>query len=168
MGDLPWPYYFTFVTFKHLFFPLVIICEHLLSSFFSFTFKPKRLESFISSKILSPIVFLWCSAVPVPAHWCCFLPSNYPPRLRTREWLLWFYRGEESPLPQNDWQFIDLYSVCFGIGNLILYLLNISPHTLAHTDCWPTQVLKLVFSQEHQTHSGLDLSQAIKYLCKKA
>ena len=52
MGDLPWPSYFRFVTFKNLFFTLNChFCQKLLSSFFSFTFKLKILQSFISSQL---------------------------------------------------------------------------------------------------------------------
>ena len=45
LRDLSWRSYFTFVTFRYLFSHLtVIIVENLLSSFFSFTFKPKIMQ----------------------------------------------------------------------------------------------------------------------------
>ena len=51
LWELPWRSYFTFVTFKNRFCPLNShYWQVLLLSFFSFTFKPKILQSFISSQ----------------------------------------------------------------------------------------------------------------------
>ena len=54
MGDLAWQSYFSFVTFMNLFFLsylTFIIGKILLLSFFSFIFKAKILQSFISSQL---------------------------------------------------------------------------------------------------------------------